>query len=70
MTDFDPAVYLPDDLLERVRSRAAAVDAENRFPDEDLAELTDAGYLAILAPRELGGAGLGLAEAALLQQRL
>nr|WP_206692983.1 acyl-CoA dehydrogenase family protein [Microbacterium paulum] len=61
---------MPDDLLERIRSRAAAVDAENRFPDEDLAELTDAGYLAILVPRERGGAGLGLAEASVLQQRL
>ena len=70
MSTFDPAVHLPDDLLERIRSRAAAVDAENRFPDEDLAELKEAGYLAILVPAELGGAGLSLAEAALLQQRL
>ena len=70
MSAFDPAAYLPDDLLERIRSRAASVDAENRFPDEDLAELTDAGYLAILVPRERGGAGLGLAEASVLQQRL
>ncbi|WP_242089736.1 acyl-CoA dehydrogenase family protein [Microbacterium lacticum] len=70
MTDFDPAAYLSDELLERIRARAAAVDAENRFPDEDLAELTDAGYLAILVPKALGGAGLGLAEASILQQRL
>ncbi|WP_454132155.1 acyl-CoA dehydrogenase family protein [Microbacterium lacticum] len=70
MTDFDPAAYLSDELLERIRSRAATVDAENRFPDEDLAELTDAGYLAILVPKALGGAGLGLAEASILQQRL
>lgn len=70
MTDFDPAAYLSDELLERIRSRAAAVDAENSFPDEDLAELTDAGYLAILVPKALGGAGLGLAEASILQQRL
>lgn len=67
---FDPAAYLPDDLLARIRSRAAAVDADNRFPDEDLAELRDAGYLAILVPTELGGAGLGLREASVLQQRL
>lgn len=70
MSAFDPAAYLSDELLERIRSRASAVDAENRFPDEDLAELRDAGYLAILVPRELGGAGLGLAEASVLQQRL
>ena len=70
MTSFDPTAILPDDLLERIRSRAATVDAENTFPDEDLAELRDAGYLAILVPRELGGSGLGLAEASVLQQRL
>jgi alkylation response protein AidB-like acyl-CoA dehydrogenase len=70
VTSFDPAVHLPDDLLERIRSRAATVDAENRFPDEDLAELTDAGYLAILVPTALGGSGLTLAQASLLQQRL
>lgn len=70
MNDFDPTALLPDDVLERIRGRAAAVDAENRFPDEDLAELKDAGYLAMLVPTALGGAGLGLAEAAALQQRL
>lgn len=70
MSAFDPAAYLSDELLERIRSRAAAVDAENRFPEEDLADLKDAGYLSILVPRERGGAGLGLAEASVLQQRL
>lgn len=67
---FDPAAHLPDDLIDRIRSRAAAVDAENVFPDDDLAELRAAGYLAILVPRELGGAGLTLGEASVLQQRL
>ncbi len=70
MSAFDPAAYLPDDLLERIRARAAAVDRDNVFPDEDLAELRAAGYLAVLVPQELGGAGLGLAEVAVLQQRL
>ncbi|MFT3796914.1 acyl-CoA dehydrogenase family protein [Microbacterium sp.] len=70
MTAFDPAGILPDDLLERIRSRAAQVDAENRFPDEDLAELVDAGYLRILVPEALGGFGLSLADASALQQRL
>lgn len=67
---FDPTVHLPDDLLERIRSRAAGYDRDNRFPDEDLAELRDAGYLSILVPADRGGAGLGLAEASVLQQRL
>lgn len=67
---FDPAGILPDALLERFRERAAAHDRDNTFPDDDLAELRDAGYLAILVPQQLGGAGLGLAEASVLQQRL
>ncbi|GAA5029512.1 acyl-CoA dehydrogenase family protein [Microbacterium fluvii] len=67
---FDPASILPDDLLDRIRERAAVHDRDNTFPQDDLDELTAAGYLAILVPTELGGAGLGLAEASLLQQRL
>ncbi|WP_287272044.1 acyl-CoA dehydrogenase family protein [Microbacterium sp.] len=70
MTTFDPAAILPDELLERFRSRAAQVDRDNVFPEDDLADLTDAGYLGILVPTSLGGAGWGLAEASLLQQRL
>ncbi|GAB2704339.1 alkylation response protein AidB-like acyl-CoA dehydrogenase [Microbacterium marinum] len=66
----DASVHLPDDLLARIRDRAASVDAENVFPEHDLAELQAAGYLSILVPAELGGAGLGLADAAALQQRL
>ncbi|KRB38974.1 acyl-CoA dehydrogenase family protein [Microbacterium sp. Root180] len=70
MTAFDAAAFLPDDLLERIRDRAPTHDRENTFPDADLAELRDAGYLSILVPSELGGAGLGLAQASALQQRL
>lgn len=70
MSAFDPTHHLPDDLLERIRERAAVHDRENTFPQQDLDELRDAGYLSILVPRERGGAGLGLAEAAVLQQRL
>lgn len=70
MSAFDPTHHLPDDLLERIRERAAVHDQENTFPQQDLDELRDAGYLSILVPRERGGAGLGLAEAAVLQQRL
>ncbi len=70
MSAFDPAALLPDDLLARLRERAPAHDRDNTFPDADLAELREAGYLSILVPAELGGAGLGLAEASVLQQRL
>ncbi|WP_374058513.1 acyl-CoA dehydrogenase family protein [Microbacterium sp. KRD172] len=67
---FDPKAYLPDDLLDRIRERAPIHDRENTFPERDLEELRDAGYLRILVPAERGGAGLGLEQAAVLQQRL
>ncbi|GEB45017.1 acyl-CoA dehydrogenase [Microbacterium testaceum] len=70
MTSFDPARYLPDDLLARIRERAVVHDRENTFPRDDLDELRATGYLGILVPAELGGAGLSLADASLLQQRL
>ena len=67
---FDPAAFLPDDLLDRIRERAPVHDRENTFPQQDLDELRAAGYLSILVPAERGGAGLTLAQAAILQQRL
>ena len=67
---FNPTAILPDDMLARIRERAVVHDRENTFPEEDLVELRDAGYLSILVPTELGGAGLGLPEASALQQRL
>jgi len=70
MSDFDPTTRLADDLLVRIRSRAAQVDRENVFPQDDLDELREAGYLALFVPAELGGAGLGLSEVSALQQRL
>ncbi|MGL4255588.1 MAG: acyl-CoA dehydrogenase family protein [Microbacterium sp.] len=70
MSAFDPEALLPDELIARIRERAPIHDRDNTFPDADLAELREAGYLSILVPAELGGAGLGLAEASVLQQRL
>ncbi|MDN4615927.1 acyl-CoA dehydrogenase family protein [Leifsonia sp. F6_8S_P_1B] len=72
MTEHDDLAdrLLPDDRLERFRSRAAGYDAENRFFTEDFAELADAGYLKALVPEELGGLGLGLQQTARLQVRL
>lgn len=62
--------YLPDDLLERFRERADVYDRENRFFDEDLAELTGCGYLTIFVPEDFGGPGLSLDQVSRLQQRL
>ena len=49
------AQYLLDDVLERFRERADVYDRENRFFDEDLAELKDLGYLTLFVPRSHGG---------------
>ncbi|MEL5992194.1 acyl-CoA dehydrogenase family protein [Microbacterium phosphatis] len=66
----DPRTVLSDELIERIRSRAADVDARNVFPEEDLADLRAAGYLGALVPEDRGGLGLSLADVSLLQQRL
>lgn len=62
--------FLPDDLRERFRARAAVADRDNAFFDDDLVELRAQGYLTLLVPEELGGAGLSLHEVSRLQQRL
>ncbi|MDX2375893.1 acyl-CoA/acyl-ACP dehydrogenase [Microbacterium sp. LRZ72] len=69
-TPFDPADVLDEALLQRIRERAAGHDAANTFPHDDLGDLREAGYLGILVPADRGGAGLSLADAAVLQQRL
>jgi alkylation response protein AidB-like acyl-CoA dehydrogenase len=67
---FDPATILPDDLVERIRSRAVVHDRENTFFDRDLEELREVGYLRAFVPTSLGGLGYGLREVTLLQSRL
>ena len=62
--------FLPDDLLETLRERAAEHDAENSFAHDDLADLQERGYLTLFVPEEMGGAGLNLHEVTRLQQRL
>ncbi len=45
-------------------------DAEHRFPWEFYQAFADAGWLGIAIPQELGGAGLGITEAALLLEEV
>ncbi len=65
-----PETLLHDDRLERIRERAARYDRDNAFFTEDLAELREAGYLAALVPRELGGLGWGFDDAVRAQAML
>src|SRR5262245_34663794 len=61
---------LTDEMLARFAERAPRYDEENRFFTEDFDDLRAAGYLTIAVPKELGGAGLSLAEVAHQQRRL
>jgi alkylation response protein AidB-like acyl-CoA dehydrogenase len=61
---------LSDDILQRCYERAPVYDRENRFFDEDFAELRDAGYLLMAVPEEFGGLGMTLAEVCQEQRRL
>src|SRR3954463_9770621 len=61
---------LTDEMLARFDERAPVYDRENRFFDEDFAELRESGYLKIAVPEEFGGYGLHLDEVVKLQRRL
>jgi len=43
---------------ERFAPRAAQYDAENRFPDENYADLREHGLMALTVPKAYGGKGL------------
>lgn len=68
MASYD--TLLPDDMLARIHGRAATYDRENRFCDEDLAELREHGYLRAFVPERLGGRGLSLQQIGWLQRKL
>lgn len=61
---------LSDELVERIRGRAAGYDAENAFFHEDLVELRETGYLRMFVPEDRGGPGFGLEQVAREQIRL
>ena len=46
------------------------LDAREAYPEEFVKTLTDAGYLAALIPEELGGSGLGIAEASIILEEV
>ena len=43
-------------------------DKEGGFPEDFYRAMADAGWLGIAMPEEYGGAGLGIAEAAIMMQ--
>jgi alkylation response protein AidB-like acyl-CoA dehydrogenase len=61
---------LSDKLLHGFAERCGTYDRENRFFHEDFEDLRRAGYLTVPVPRELGGAGMTLAEVCRETRRL
>jgi alkylation response protein AidB-like acyl-CoA dehydrogenase len=61
---------LSDETLQSIRSRAAGHDRDNSFPHDDLAELSELGYLRMFSPVSSGGLGYGLVDVAREQRRL
>jgi alkylation response protein AidB-like acyl-CoA dehydrogenase len=77
MTTSDPIApttpveaLLTEEMLARFDERAPQYDRENRFFDEDFAELQGSGYLSCALPVEYGGSGLGLLGYTQLARRL
>ncbi|MEQ1753663.1 MAG: acyl-CoA dehydrogenase family protein [Micropepsaceae bacterium] len=47
-----------------------ARDNDHRFPEEFVKEIADAGFLGVAMPESVGGAGLGVREAAAMMHRI
>jgi alkylation response protein AidB-like acyl-CoA dehydrogenase len=61
---------LSEAALKQFAARAPGYDRDNRFFDEDLADLSAAGYLQLAVPEEFGGLGYSIAEVVGEQARL
>jgi alkylation response protein AidB-like acyl-CoA dehydrogenase len=70
MTTTTRTDLLTDEMLARFDERAPIYDRENRFFDEDFAELKTSGYLDVAIPTELGGGGVRLDDYVRLARRL
>ncbi|MGR3273161.1 acyl-CoA dehydrogenase [Thalassococcus profundi] len=66
------------DLRDAIRALCATfppeyhrrIDEERGYPEEFVAALTKAGWLAALIPEEYGGSGLGLSEASVIMEEI
>lgn len=59
--DASEAVRRAESLIDRLRSRAEAVDAQRVVSDESIADINDADLFRISAPLAFGGSQLGIA---------
>ena len=78
MSDINPRAEEYRELRDPVRDLCAtfdsrywqAVEAREGYPEEFIAALTKAGWLAALVPEEYGGAGLSLTEASVILEEI
>lgn len=59
-----------DELVPRLRERAEETEQLRRLPDTTMQELSEAGVFRILAPKDLGGYGMGVETYAEVIRRL
>ncbi|MDP9904580.1 GTP cyclohydrolase II RibA [Arthrobacter bambusae] len=59
-----------DQLIPRLRERAEETEQLRRLPDSTIEELKDAGLFRLLAPRQVGGYGMGVETYAEVIRRL
>ena len=72
------AADLDAELREQIRKLCSRYSAEywqkldraRSYPEQFVQELTDAGYLACLIPKQYGGPGLGIREAAVILEEI
>lgn len=64
------SAIVSDQMLANFAARAAAYDRDNRFFEQDFADLRAAKYLLLPVPAEFGGPGMSLAEVSREQRRL
>lgn len=57
-------------VTDLIQPRAAEIDREARFPREAITALGQAGLLGLISAKEVGGMGLGLAEATQVVERI
>ncbi|MDH3740268.1 MAG: acyl-CoA dehydrogenase family protein [Hyphomicrobiales bacterium] len=55
---------------EKIAPRAAEVDRTEQYPWDNVADLTEAGFMGMTVPSEFGGAGLGYLEAVLVVEEM
>ena len=56
--------------VEKIGPRAAEVDRTEQYPWDNVADLTEAGFMGMTVPSEFGGAGLGYLEAVLVVEEM